>query len=878
MNRRNVIELLGGHSNKYHSCLMTTYSIDFGFFEQRLLPALHRLQVGNIHVLVDAHELEQAQQFLTAQARTVRAGYSVQPISPEKGVFHPKILLLLGEKNGLLLIGSGNLTGSGLQSNEEVWSAFQVEVSTEIPAHAVLLSNVFGWLEQWKPSDGVSLSRKWKWIRDYTPWLEELSNRPVSDVLPLSDGRRVQFFGQDGTRSTLDNMAAALGERKVKRMTVVSPFYDRDASGLQALIARTGSSEVDVLLDKDRIPFDHFEGPSFFEWQSRWVNDDKAVDSRLHAKLYHFALEGGTEAIYVGSSNATMAGLGVRASGARNVEAGMWMERWQPAKSWLDELGLRKRAEALEPWKAVDHDIMPAPEHDRRSRRAHWIQYAESEGLEILLKLTREASVMSEDLIAVIRDRDGIELTRSQAVWLDAETLKMTLEGGTVPFGFVSLKEDGSVVSNAVPVHAKADIDRANPDPLRQKLEQRLREFSSMGWDIERVFQYEDGLRSDMTSNERPTASSRRVSISKSAHKTAYAILSTEELNRMASVQAEEEQRILQSPTSRFADFFNAYLGELREPDLRAVEESEEQRLLLEEEGEEEGGGDALESVHEQMTFHEGDVRAVRRYSKLFRDRYDRLLEQYFTAPIINGPFARSSEQVTFEEGYRDLSMVAMITSGHVLLLTHDKANRLQHAKRLRMAKEFLEDQIGSFCLLARGGFIHRSPVSEYFVNKVFDRIDDVVGNWIFIWVVLQWARSERKHAALVALNLRMLLNQLRKDREPMLWPELKARILGMAVWSEEYRPSLDLLEAAAGPSFDAWWERYEAKERVFVESSSLSEGQWIVRSQVGILEVASITRRASAPPQAHLIHLGRRAPVRYDLASRSITYPIPSV
>lgn len=878
MNRRNVIELLGEHSRKYHSCLMTTYSIDFGFFEQRLLPALHRMQVGNIHVLLDAHELEQAQQFLTVQARTVHAGYSVQPISPEKGVFHPKILLLLGEKNGLLLIGSGNLTGSGLQSNEEVWSAFQVEVSTEIPAYAVLLSNALGWLEQWKPSDGVSLSSKWRWMREYTPWLEELSNRPVLDAVPLPDGRRVQFLGQDGTRSTLDSMADALGERRVKRATAVSPFYDRDASGLQALIARTGSGEVDVLLDEDRIPFGHFEGPSFFDWKSRWVKDEKTEHSRLHAKLYHFELEGGIEAIYVGSSNATMAGLGVNTSGARNVEAGIWMERRQPAKSWVDGLGLRKGSVPLEPWKEANHDIMPAPEHDRRSRRAHWIQYAEYAGREILLKLTSRAPVKSKEVDVVIRDRDGVELARSRARWLDAETLNMTLEEGTVPFGFIYLDQDGSVVSNAVPIHAKADIDRANPDPLRQKLEQRLREFSSMGWDIERVFQYEDGFRSEATSIEKATAASSKVATSRGVPENSFAVLSTEELNHLASVQAEEEQRILQSSTSRLADFMNAYLGELRESDAPAVEESEEQRLLLDEEGEQEGGGDALESVHEQMTFHEGDVRAVRRYSMLCRDRYNRLLEQYYTAPIINGPFAKTRVQVTFEEGYRDLSMVAMITSGHVLLLTDDKASRLQQAQRLKMAKEFLEDQIGSFCLLARGGFIHRSPVSEYFVNKVFDRIDDVVGNWIFIWVALHWARSERKQAALVALNLRMLLNQLRKERGPVLWPELKTRILDMAVWSEEYRPNLDLLEAATGPSFDDWWERYEAKERVFVDSSALSAGQWIVRSQMGMSEVVSITRRASAPPTAHLIHLGRRAPVRYDLASRSIIYPIPSV
>jgi hypothetical protein len=875
LNRRNVIELLGEDSRKYHSCLISTYSIDFGFFEQRLVPALHRLQIGNIHVLVDSHELEDAQFHLTSSTRLSNAGYSVQPIFSGNGVFHPKVMLLLGEKNGLLLVGSGNLTGPGFQTNEEVWSAFQVDARKELAAHASLLLDALEWLEQWKPSEAISVIRKWNWMRQFTPWLELLEEMPRQKRVALEDGRQVQFMGQDEYASTLDAMVEAIASRSIERMTCVSPFYDYDASGLKSLSERLSVKNVDVLLDVNRVPFDHFEGPQFFQWNSRWIVDEKSANRRLHAKLYHFLLNDGAEALYVGSSNATMAGLGVRIAGARNVEAGIWMERRRPAQIWLDELGIRTGGPALSPWVVPKDENMPAPEFVRRSNRRVQIEYAEHDGEHLMVALSPKSREVSEGVHFVIRDSEGLELIRVDVKWLDSNVGKATFKVLTFPSGFITVENELEIISNAVPVHAKGDVDRANPDPKRRRLEHLLREFALMGWGLEQVFQYEDGFRTEglEKESENSIASNLKRKVEEAAN--SYTVLSTEELNRLASVQADIEQRKLQSSSSRLADFLNACLRGMDDSEGKEIAESEEQRLI--QEAEEDGRGEAIQSVHEQMLFKESDVRAVQRYSKLCQDRYDAALSGFYQAPITNGPFEKARNQKPFEDGYKELSMMAMVSSSHVLLL-RDEVSSVQQFQRQRIAKEFLENQVGSFCLMARGGFINHSPVSEYFENKVFDRVEDVIMNWVFIWMKLKWKRSERREASRIAVNLRMILNQLRAQRGCMEWGVVKGQLLEIQGWHLEMSQNLELFEAYAGYNFDSWWRAYEVNHRTMMNSFELTEGQWVVHRNLGVSEVRAVTRKESSNPKVHLVHFGRTQIVTYDFAKQCVAYPMPAI
>ena len=56
--RSNILELIGTGKNKYHSCVITSYSIDLAFFEQLILPKLRSAGITNINLFVDAAMLE----------------------------------------------------------------------------------------------------------------------------------------------------------------------------------------------------------------------------------------------------------------------------------------------------------------------------------------------------------------------------------------------------------------------------------------------------------------------------------------------------------------------------------------------------------------------------------------------------------------------------------------------------------------------------------------------------------------------------------------------------------------------------------------------------------------------------------------------------
>lgn len=115
--RKNIIRLLNERkkSNVYHSAILTCYNFDSIFFESVYLPSLRSLGITNVIVLMDARMYDN----MLADASYVC--HRVSPISYtlvrqenlHHGVFHSKITLLFGEEEGVLVIGSGNLTFSG---------------------------------------------------------------------------------------------------------------------------------------------------------------------------------------------------------------------------------------------------------------------------------------------------------------------------------------------------------------------------------------------------------------------------------------------------------------------------------------------------------------------------------------------------------------------------------------------------------------------------------------------------------------------------------------------------------------------------------------------------------------------------------------------
>ena len=78
--RRNILELIGKHRGKYHSCVLTCYSFDFSFFEERVLPTLRLANIKNVNVLADGHYLEMAQEATTGREFKHNKTYNFHPI------------------------------------------------------------------------------------------------------------------------------------------------------------------------------------------------------------------------------------------------------------------------------------------------------------------------------------------------------------------------------------------------------------------------------------------------------------------------------------------------------------------------------------------------------------------------------------------------------------------------------------------------------------------------------------------------------------------------------------------------------------------------------------------------------------------------------
>ncbi|MEM6965217.1 MAG: hypothetical protein AAF573_10650, partial [Bacteroidota bacterium] len=113
-------------NKEFHSCILTTYSFDFHFMEEKVRRQLQAKGIINISILVDEQMLESSLGNLTGNLSRVGKSYSISSISTSS-LFHPKINLFVGENKALILLGSGNITATGFGKNHEIWSSVFID-------------------------------------------------------------------------------------------------------------------------------------------------------------------------------------------------------------------------------------------------------------------------------------------------------------------------------------------------------------------------------------------------------------------------------------------------------------------------------------------------------------------------------------------------------------------------------------------------------------------------------------------------------------------------------------------------------------------------------------------------------------------------------
>ena len=294
--RQNIIKLLGDRTNIYHSALLTTYSFDPIYFEAVYLSTLRKLGITNVVVLMDASMYDQLLSDSNYQCHRV-SQYNYTLVRTENyhsGVFHPKVVLFLGEEEGTLIVSSGNLTYSGLANNDEVWNAFHVQGNNSI--HYPLFYQAWKYLSQSANQTSSLVSRQIDWMLEQSPWLHQ---ETTDSTALLSSGEECALLYNTAESTILDKLLLSIGDKRIVSIKVIAPFYDAEGDALSALKKQLAPKEMLCILDLERQSAPY----SLLKTDTSTVFCKSDSSNPLHAKIFELQAEDETW-LLCGSANA----------------------------------------------------------------------------------------------------------------------------------------------------------------------------------------------------------------------------------------------------------------------------------------------------------------------------------------------------------------------------------------------------------------------------------------------------------------------------------------------------------------------------------------------------------------------------------------------
>jgi hypothetical protein len=311
LNIADYLETLKPH---YHSAIFFTYSLNLVFFENLVLPKLERLGIKRNIILADPFGYDEA--IATGQNNIQYAGrhYVCTPLrKQESGVQHVKVLLLVGEKHGVLITGSGNLTFYGYGRNLEVVDVRTLELDNEeTHSEQIAFYTIWRLLESLMSEELLdsTSNESLNAIRASAEWITNIPrtlNRPVVhsynqsildqiDALPSVDVLRIiaPYFSQ----ASLEEIVAR------KRPRRLSLFVDPKETYLDLDAARVLCDEMGCELDLYTISA---------------VDKSKKGSRNLHAKVFVGIHARGSWCVS-GSANCTYPALMGTWSGRGNLE------------------------------------------------------------------------------------------------------------------------------------------------------------------------------------------------------------------------------------------------------------------------------------------------------------------------------------------------------------------------------------------------------------------------------------------------------------------------------------------------------------------------------------------------------------------------------
>lgn len=570
IDRHNILDLLGGDKRKYHSCIITCFSFDFIFFEQRVLPKLRQAGITNINIYVDAYQFEkQINNFVGSELLDTKVGYSITPVKMI-GAFHPKVLLAVGKTKGFLAIGSGNLTSSGLSSNEEVWGGFHLTETDKTTEP--FFKETASYLKKLETFVFGTNLLKLNWIKENSTWFNNLlEGTDTIKTVQIKDETFETLF----TYQEESIYKSIIGKipKKPNNIKILSPYYNTNGSFLDRLIKDFQPDKVHCIVDPmyGSIPYkyENKHNVEFSDW-----NDLKRIEkysnNRLHAKAIQFEYETETYFLF-GSANATNEAFGKIGNTSINAEISI-LSHSIKSKDYFKNLGVNFPKKGNYLLQNYDFKSQITSNENEKINFLVFINNVESDGVEITITVEKK---LNYKVKICVEDANGLNIFSQNIDCLNEKTI-INIESYNLikPFR-LAVFSTSERISNYGIFHQKALLLNTNPDAKIAHFNSLLNSDFFGDFELEELIDF-ISLKSDFNENRslRPVLNNQKIN----EDVDDVEAISEEEFNKNSSDFIGNES-FNNYTTSRIEEFLNSLNFEANS--VEDVSESIEDAALI---------------------------------------------------------------------------------------------------------------------------------------------------------------------------------------------------------------------------------------------------------------------------------------------------------
>lgn len=277
----------------FHTSVFFSYGADLAFYEEAFLRPFWQNNCKNNLVFIDSERYRDTTSDWRDSANWVGKRYLLTPIRFSGLLsFHSKLLLLLGKERARLLLGSGNLTFTGIGVNHEVFTC--LDWTEQHGVHLQIFQQVWQLIGRVQDQLGHS---------DQARLMYDKASSNSDWLLASSETKSNIQFLHNLDELLMDLCARALSSEKIHEITILSPFLDFRAKALREMFVRFKPRHLKLVLQNHNCSGDlellEKLQTSGFPLRIHLFSEES---NYLHAKIYLFKTDRYTY-ILTGSAN-----------------------------------------------------------------------------------------------------------------------------------------------------------------------------------------------------------------------------------------------------------------------------------------------------------------------------------------------------------------------------------------------------------------------------------------------------------------------------------------------------------------------------------------------------------------------------------------------